>query len=455
MATPNQKELFGTDGIRGVAGEPPLDPATIFAVGVSLGQSLRRMASSRRVILGEDTRESSRWIAETVAAGLRKAESEVVAAGVITTPGLAFLTASEGYAAGVMISASHNPYRDNGIKVFASTGLKLPEDEERAITQEIHRMLGSGDGVRPSRLPLESVPALASRYVEFLRRAAGASWSLPGLQLAVDCANGSASAMASAVFSNYGMRVRTLADQPNGRNINWQCGSLHLETLRCAVLETKADLGVALDGDADRALFVTADGRTVDGDGVLWAASRSMKQHGALRGGAVVGTVMSNLGLELALAREGLQLLRTAVGDKYVWEEMQRSGVNLGGEPSGHIIFRDLATTGDGLLTALEVLRLMAEQQCSLAELVEGLEVFPQTIRNIRVREKIPLESLPRVREEIEAGQKRLGSSGRILVRYSGTEPLARVMVEAVSAEDVEQIAAAIASALEESLGAS
>ena len=453
MVTLNQKELFGTDGIRGVAGEPPLDPATIFAVGVSLGQSLRCKTSSRRVILGEDTRESSRWIAETIAAGLQKAGIEVLAAGVITTPGLAFLTASEGYAAGVMISASHNPYRDNGIKVFASTGLKLPEDEERAITQEIYRMLERGNGVFPSRLSMEPVPELASRYVDFLRRAAGSSWNLPGLQLAVDCANGSASAIANAVFSDYGMRVRTLADQPNGRNINWQCGSLHLETLQRAVLETKADLGVALDGDADRALFVSTDGRIVDGDGVLWAASRSMKQHSTLTGGAVVGTVMSNLGLELALARDGLKLLRTSVGDKYVWEEMQRSGVNLGGEPSGHIIFRDLATAGDGLLTALEVLRLMAEQQCSLGELVEGLEVFPQMIRNIRVREKIPLESLPRVQEEIEAGQKRLGSSGRILVRYSGTEPLARVMVEGAAASDVEQVGAAIAKALEGSLG--
>jgi phosphoglucosamine mutase len=352
-----------------------------------------------------------------------------------------------------MISASHNPYRDNGIKVFAATGLKLPEDEERAITQEIYRMLERGNGVFPARLTLEPVPALASQYVNFLRRAAGLSWSLPHLQLAVDCANGSASAIAGAVFSNYGMRVCTLADQPNGRNINWQCGSLHLENLQRAVRETKADLGVALDGDADRALFVAADGSIVNGDGVLWAASRSMKQQGTLTGGAVVGTVMTNLGLELALAREGIGLRRTAVGDKFVWEEMQRSGVNLGGEPSGHVIFRDLATTGDGLLTALQVLRLLAEQQCSLTELVEGLAVFPQTIHNVRVREKTPLESLPQVQDAIEAGQERLGSSGRILVRYSGTEPLARVMVEAVSADDVEQIAASIAGALEKSLG--
>ena len=453
MANLDQKDLFGTDGIRGVAGEPPLDPATIFAVGLALGQNLRAKPAARRVVLGEDTRESSRWIAETVAAGLQQAGIEVVAAGVITTPGLAFLTTSERCGAGVMISASHNPYRDNGIKVFAGTGYKLPEDDERAVTREIYRML-EGDGIRPSRFPLQPDAALAGRYEAFLRQAAGTSWKLPGRKLVVDCANGAASALAPDVFSHYGMQTRMLSDRPDGRNINLDCGSLHLEKLQRAVLEEKADIGAALDGDADRALFVAGDGRIVDGDGVLWAASRAMQRDGTLTGGSVVGTVMTNLGLELALAREGLKLHRAAVGDKYVLEEMQRSGANLGGEPSGHIIFRDLATTGDGLLTALMVLRLLAEQNCSLAGLVDGLQVFPQTIRNVRVREKTPLERLPQVSVAIEAGQKRLGSSGRILVRYSGTESLARVMVEAASADDVDQVAVAIVRALEESLAA-
>lgn len=453
MANLNQKDLFGTDGIRGVAGEPPLDPATIFAVGLALGQNLLAKPASHRVVLGEDTRESSRWIAETVAAGLRQAEIEVIAAGVITTPGLAFLTTSEGCSAGVMISASHNPYRDNGIKVFAGTGFKLPEDDERGVTDAIYRMLESG-GVRPSRLPLQPDPALVRHYEAFLRRAAGTSWKLPGRTLVVDCANGAASALAPDVFSHYGMQVQTISNQPDGRNINLDCGSLHLEKLRRAVVDAKADLGAALDGDADRALFVAGDGRIVDGDGVLWAASRSMQRAGTLTGSAVVGTVMTNLGLELALAREGLQLRRAPVGDKYVLEEMQNSGANLGGEPSGHIIFRDLATTGDGLLTALMVLRLLAEQNRSLAELVDGLTVFPQTIRNVRVREKTPLDQLPQVSAAIEAGQKRLGAAGRILVRYSGTERLARVMVEAAGAADVDQVAAAIVRALEESLSA-
>ncbi|OFV96704.1 MAG: phosphoglucosamine mutase [Acidobacteria bacterium RIFCSPLOWO2_02_FULL_61_28] len=453
MAHSHEKELFGTDGIRGVAGEPPLDSDTVFAVGFCLGQSLPPKASARCVILGEDTRESSRWIAETVAAGLQEAGIEVVSAGVITTPGLAFLTASAGCAAGVMISASHNLYRDNGIKVFASTGFKLPDEDERAITREIYRVLGSAAGPRPSRFPLQPDPAWVRRYVEFLRRAAGSSWSLPSGRLIVDCANGSASGIARDVFAGYGLEVQTVADQPNGRNINWHCGSLHLESLQQAVLLAKASLGVALDGDADRALLVAGNGQIVNGDGILWAASRSMRGRGTLTGGAVVGTVMSNLGLELALEREGLKLLRTPVGDKYVLEEMRRSGVNLGGEPSGHIIFRDLATTGDGLLTALQMLRLLAEHHGSLEQLVDGLEVFPQTILNVRVRERPPLESLPRVQEQIAAGQKRLGASGRVLVRYSGTEPLARVMVEAASAAEVERVAAAIAHSLEESLG--
>jgi len=294
-----------------------------------------------------------------------------------------------------------------------------------------------------------------SRYVGFLRRAAGPSWSLPGWKLILDCANGSASAIAKEVFSGYGLEVRLLADRPNGQNINLHCGSLHMETLQEAVLREKADLGAALDGDADRALFVAANGHLVNGDGILWAASRSMREHGTLQGGAVVGTVMTNLGLEHALAREGLKLLRTPVGDKYVLDEMLRSGANLGGEQSGHIIFRDLATTGDGLLTVLQVLRLLAERKRPLEELVDGLKFFPQTIRNVRVREKAPLESLPQVIEQIQAGEKRLGSSGRLLVRYSGTESLVRVMVEAESAEEVEQVASAIARALEESLGAS
>ena len=448
-----ENELFGTDGIRGVAGQPPLDLATVFAVGLSLGQLLRRKAARGSVILGEDTRESSHWIAETVAAGLREAAREVVGVGVITTPGLAYLTASENFAAGIMISASHNPYQDNGIKIIASTGFKLPEEDELEITREVCRMLGSGAAPQSYALSVPGNPRLVSRYVGFLRRAAGPSWSLPGWKLILDCANGSASAIAKEVFSGYGLEVRLLADRPNGQNINLHCGSLHMETLQEAVLREKADLGAALDGDADRALFVAANGHLVNGDGILWAASRSMREHGTLQGGAVVGTVMTNLGLEHALAREGLKLLRTPVGDKYVLEEMLRSGVNLGGEQSGHIIFLDDSPAGDGLLTALKVLTILAERDATLDELVAGLKVFPQTLKNIRVREKRPLEELPAVEKAIREATAALGARGRVIVRYSGTESLLRVMVEAETEADVQRWTDHICRAVESAFG--
>ncbi|MBI4459954.1 MAG: phosphoglucosamine mutase [Acidobacteria bacterium] len=448
------KTLFGTDGIRGVAGEAPLDPATVFAVGVCIGQSLIRKASNQPVLIGEDPRESSRWIADTIAAGLRKAGVEVVAAGVITTPGLAYLTASGGFSAGVMISASHNPYRDNGIKVFASTGFKLPDDDELEIEESIIAWRGSGAENLPRIPSLMLNRDLAGRYVDFLRRIAGSEWVLPGLRLVVDCANGAAAGLVRDVFADRGMQLHVVADQPNGRNINLDCGSLHLGKLSQAVRELNADMGVAFDGDADRALFVTGGGRMVDGDGVLLAASRYLRRQGALRNSMIVGTVMSNLGLELALAREGLKLLRAPVGDKYVLEEMLRCGANLGGEQSGHILFLDLATTGDGLLTALQVLRILAEEGQPLEQLVGGMEIFPQVIRNVRVREKVPLESLPRVMEQIQESQQRLGEAGRVLVRYSGTEPLARVMVEANDAGEVERHASAIARVIEETIGA-
>jgi len=447
------KQLFGTDGIRGEAGKPPLDPPTIFAAGLSLGSHLSKKKPRPRVIVGEDPRESSRWIAETVAAGLQEAGAEIVTVGVVTTPAVAYLSLSEGFDAGVMISASHNPYLDNGIKVFASTGYKLPDEEEKEVEAEIVRLLGRDSGLQPRRLALEPDRLLVRKYIGFLRGPSSSSL-LPGLRLVLDCANGSASALAAEVFSGFGMKVTILSDRPDGRNINLDCGSLHLENLRRAVLEGQAGVGIAFDGDADRALFVTGRGQIVNGDGVLLAAARYMKRRGVLRGGAVVGTVMSNLGLEIALGREGLQLLRTQVGDKYVLDEMLRTGCNLGGEQSGHVIFRDLATTGDGLLTALQVLRIMAGEQQTLEQLVEGLEIFPQTIRNVRVREKVPLESVPQVMEEIRASERQLGRSGRVVVRYSGTEPLARVMVEAETEADVERHASAIAGAIERCLGA-
>jgi phosphoglucosamine mutase len=451
-----EKQLFGTDGIRGVAGQYPLDAPTVFTIGRCLGEYLRPGTRRSRVVIAQDTRESGRWIAETLAAGLLETGAEVQTPGILTTPGLAWITPAEGFSAGVMISASHNPYQDNGIKVFGPNGFKIPDTDELQVEKEIFAALeaGGGLGKEPRRAKLEPDPTLAGPYVAALRRSLPGSIEFPR-RLVIDCANGAACAIAPEVFSGYGVELYLIATEPDGRNINRDCGSLHLETLQREVLRKKADLGVAFDGDADRALFVAAGGEVVNGDGVLLAASRFLKEEGRLRGNAVVGTVMSNLGLEAALDCEGLRLIRTPVGDKYVLEEMLRSGVNLGGEQSGHIIFSDLATTGDGLLTALQVLRIMAEKKKPLAELVRGFEVYPQTIRNVPVRAKVPLETLVPVMEQIRASEQSLGSSGRIVVRYSGTELLARVMVEARTAEQVEQHATAISRALQETIGVS
>jgi phosphoglucosamine mutase len=418
-----------------------------------LGDFLASLADRPRVLIGEDTRESSRWIGEILAAGLREAGAEASTPGVLTTPGLAYATAAEGFTCGVMISASHNPFQDNGIKVFASSGFKLPDSDELLVERGIFAALSDGSPFQSRRLAMQPRHALVVPYVEFLRRRAQGIGKPPGRRVVMDCANGSAAALVQEVFSDFGLELTLLADQPNGRNINLGCGSLHLEILQSAVQQEGADLGVAFDGDADRALFVTAQGRIVNGDAVLLIASRYLKDRGELRGTAVVGTAMSNLGLERALEREGLTLVRTPVGDKYVLEEMLRLGANLGGEQSGHVIFRDLATTGDGLLTAVEILRIISESGQPLDQLAAGLREFPQTIRNVRVREKIPLERLPQVTGQIRSSETSLGAAGRIVVRYSGTEPLLRVMVEAETEALVDLHAGAIVRAVEQSLG--
>jgi phosphoglucosamine mutase len=448
-----EKRYFGTDGIRGVAGEPPLDAKTVFVIGKSLGAFLASRAMRPKVLIGEDTRESSRWIGETLAAGLVENGVQPQTPGVLTTPGLAFATAAEGFHCGVMISASHNPYQDNGIKVFDSTGYKLADRDEMVVESAVTKALANGSTLAPYRFSMEPQHALVGPYVEFLRKRAEGIGRPPGRRVVMDCANGSAAALAREVFSGLGLELTLVADSPDGRNINLNCGSLHLENLQQAVAETGSELGVAFDGDADRALFVTGKGRIVNGDGVLLIASRYLKRLGELQGGVVVGTVMTNLGLERALADEGLSLVRTPVGDKYVLEEMLRLQANLGGEQSGHVIFRDLATTGDGLLTAVEILRIVSETGQDLEQLTTGLREFPQTIRNIRVRERIPLAELPAVAEQIRSSEKSLGAAGRVVVRYSGTEPLVRVMVEAETEALVRQHIGLIAGALEQAIG--
>jgi phosphoglucosamine mutase len=443
------KQLFGTDGIRGIAGEYPLDSKTAHAFGVALGNVARHLGPHPQIVIGMDTRESSPWIAGQVAGGLKEGGVGVRFAGVVTTPGVAFLTHTDSFVAGVMISASHNPYQDNGIKVFSHSGYKLPDEEEHAIEEEIFRLLGAG--VDPVPLQFSVDEGLDRRYLDNLLSTVSVPFK--GLKVVLDCGNGAASQLAPELFRRAGAEVQVIACAPDGRNINLGCGALYVDGLRHAVLEAKADMGVAFDGDADRAIFVSKSGRIIDGDAVLLIAARELLAAGRLPGKLVVATVMSNLGLEKALENDGIRLTRTAVGDKYVLEEMLRSGGALGGEQSGHVIFSEYSTTGDGMLTALKIMEVAVRRGMGLDELTADLKVFPQRLVNVRVREKKKLSDLPSVAKEVRECEAALGGSGRILVRFSGTEPLARVMVEAADAGQVEEFTARIAGAIEREIG--
>jgi phosphoglucosamine mutase len=443
------RELFGTDGIRGIPGRFPLDDHTLFWVGRSLGAYLRRQGAPARVLFGMDTRESGPHLAGQIAAGLREEGLAPVSAGIISTPGVACLVRKESFSAGVVISASHNPYHDNGVKLFAGSGMKFPDEIEEQLEGDILR---HRNGASPAAAqPLISDRRLDEEYLDFLRGCVLPGARLAGLQIVLDCANGAASSLAPELFGSLGAAVTAIHNQPDGRNINAGCGSLHPESLCRKVGEQRAALGVAFDGDADRAIFVSSSGRLVDGDGVLLMLARYLRSTGRLKGTRIIGTTMANLGLERLLAAEGLTLVRMPVGDRYVLEEMLRSGANLGGEQSGHIILLDDATTGDGLLTAVKIASLVALRG-PLDELVGDLKVYPQTIINVNVRSKPPLEQIAEVSRALSEAHRALADSGRIVLRYSGTEPKARVMVEAERAEDValwaERIAAAVRSAV-------
>ena len=449
------RRLFGTDGMRGVAGEPPLDVRTAHALGVALGRWAREALApeagqSQEVVIGLDTRESGPWLASQVAGGLKRSGIGVRFAGVITTPGVAYLARTGGFVAGVMISASHNPYLDNGIKVIDHAGYKLADAIEERLEQWMFEWLASEAEAVPE--PLTPDPALDRLYSDFL--AGTAEHPLP-LRLVLDCANGSATAVAPELFRRLGAEVDLIGDAPDGKNINLHCGSLHLEGLQKRVLETGADAGVAFDGDADRALFVSHSGKLIDGDAVLYLAGTALKQAGKLPGSIVVATVMSNLGLEQALARNDISLVRTPVGDKYVLEEMLKRGAAIGGEQSGHVIFTNYATTGDGILTALRVFEILQRTGQTLDDLTHEVKTFPQKLVNVRVKHKRPLEELESVQDEMRAAERDFQSSGRVLVRFSGTEPLARVMIEAPSEETVNTWTERIANAIRRELGAS
>jgi phosphoglucosamine mutase len=447
------RQLFGTDGMRGVAGKPPLDPRTVCALGAALGEFASALAPSPEVVIGMDTRESSPWIAEHVAGGLAQHGVTTRFAGLITTPGVAWLTRTGPYVAGVMISASHNPYQDNGIKVISHSGYKFPDADEHALETGIFKRLENG--FEPQRLTLAEDPGLDKQYLDYL--SGTMQVRLDGLRMVVDTANGAASHLAPALFERLGAEVHSIGASPNGKNINLNCGALHVEQLQRKVVERKAAVGVAFDGDADRAMLVAASGRLVDGDGVLWIAGRAMAAQGKLGGPdgrpTVVATVMSNLGLEKALQSEGIALLRTPVGDKYVLEEMVRSGCALGGEQSGHVIFLEHATTGDGMLTALRTLEIMQRSGQTMDALVAGMSVFPQRLVNVRVAQRRPLAELPQVTGEIRLAEEAFAGNGRVLVRFSGTEHLCRVMVEGNEREAVDHWVERIAEVLKSELG--
>jgi phosphoglucosamine mutase len=446
------KKLFGTDGIRAVAGQSPLDATTVYAIGLALAHILGAKTPRPRVLLGMDTRESSGWIAATLTAGLDAGGASVESAGVITTPAIAFLTHTHGFATGVVISASHNPWQDNGIKLFGPDGYKLPDAVELAIEEEIFRQLAA-----PTNAPQRTEPPAVNEtdraeYVRFLL-ASVPELSLDGKRIVIDCANGAASSVAPQLFSDLDGEVLITHASPDGRNINEACGALHPQVVAEQVKSCKASMGITFDGDADRALFADEHGRVVNGDAVLLLAARDLQRRGLLTNSTVVATTMSNMGLEAALKRSGIEMLRAAVGDKYVLEQMIATGAALGGEQSGHIIFSGRSTTGDGLLTALLLLDVVHRSGRSLAELVADLKVFPQVIVNVKVREKRPLEGIPNVAAAIRAAEVELADSGRVVIRYSGTEALARVMIEAESEPLMRHHAETIAAAIRTEIG--
>jgi len=443
-------KLFGTDGIRGKAGVAPLDPATVARVGAALVRSLGDTGKPVRVLIGRDTRESGDWIEQELTRGLTGEGATAVSIGVIPTPAVAYLTSSQGFDAGIVISASHNPYEDNGIKIFSCRGEKLDEKLEAGIERLIADTSWqvSGDNTVPT-----ADTGLAQHYVTHLRKILPEAGPLGCARVVIDCGNGATVTVAPTLFKALGFEVTVIGDRPNGRNINLECGSTHLELLQKTVVERGARFGVAFDGDGDRALFVDRHGNTIDGDAILLIAGDQLKQEGQLPGAALVATVMSNIGLELALRERGIEMVRAPVGDKYVMEEMVKRGLVLGGEQSGHIIFASHLFTGDGIGTALHMLRIMAATGKELDELAGALVTYPQVLVNVRVRERADYMTIPAIAESIRGVEQRLEGNGRLLIRYSGTEPLLRIMIEGKDDSDIQQWANEIAELVKGHLG--
>jgi len=450
------KKLFGTDGVRGKANVHPMTAEMALSLGQAIAHVFNRQGVGRRhrIIIGKDTRLSGYLFEDAMAAGICAMGADVIQVGPMPTPGMAFLTADMRCNAGVMISASHNPYQDNGIKFFSSDGFKLPDEIEERIEQLIHSgKLAEHRAEAAAIGRAKRIDDAEGRYVVFLKKTFPADLALDGLRVVLDCANGAAYKVGPTVLEELGAEVFSEGVEPNGLNINEGCGALHPERLIERVHEVRADLGIALDGDGDRCLLVSEKGQIVDGDRMLAFCARDMAERGLLRGGKVVATVMSNLGLERSLAEIGVGLLRTQVGDRYVVEAMRSGGYNLGGEQSGHVIFLDHNTTGDGLICALQTLAIMRRKEKRLSELTAGFEAFPQALVNVRVSSKQPIESLPAMTAAISKVESELDGRGRVLIRYSGTEPKARIMVEGDDEERVGIYANDLATQLQRALG--
>ena len=443
-------KLFGTDGVRGVAGQPPLDETTLLRLGAALVRVLPHQGPAR-LLTGRDTRESSFWIERTLARGIRAMGGDLLSAGVVPTPAVAVITRAEDFDAGIVISASHNPYEDNGIKVFSGHGQKFDErleqqvealvaDPHFVVRDDASAEIESYEGVEP--------------YARHARAALPFAGHVTGLRVGLDCANGATTTVAPKLFRSLGLDTHIIGNDPDGRNINLHCGSTHLEALQALVREKQLAIGVAFDGDGDRCLMVDEQGAVVDGDAIMLILALHLQRTGGLARDTVVATVMSNLGLERALERHGIRLIRTAVGDKHVMEEIREHGYALGGEQSGHVIVSEHLFTGDGIVTALRVLRVMAETGRSLRDLASDLTTYPQTLVNVRVGRRVPVADVPAIAATIDSVQRRLGDEGRLLVRYSGTEPLLRIMLEGRDQQEIERWAHEIADAATSALGA-
>jgi phosphoglucosamine mutase len=448
------RRLFGTDGVRGVANLDPMTSETAMQLGRAAAHIFMRRAGRHQIVIGKDTRISGYMLESALTAGICSMGVDVLLVGPMPTPAIAFLTRSLRADAGVVISASHNPYQDNGIKFFSGDGFKLPDEVESRIealivSDEINHLRPTADLIGKAY----RIDDADGRYIEFAKRSLPKDLDFQGIKLVVDCANGAGYKVAPTVLRELGATVEVIGNKPNGMNINQACGAVHPELLQETVRLHKADLGIALDGDADRAIFVCEQGTVVDGDHVMAALGLDLHHQGLLANRTLVGTVMSNFGLELSMAKAGITLIRTPVGDRYLLERMLADGYNFGGEQSGHFIFLDHNTTGDGLISALQILSLMKRSKKPLSELAKAMTAVPQILVNIKVKQKPVLESIPEIDQAIQENNRRLNGSGRVLIRYSGTEPLLRIMVEGEHASVVKDVADELARVVQAHIG--